>query len=402
MPNPHETSRAKMVDRGIFSSGYVVYRISTASKGWSVERKFKEFSELRAELDRLFPGYMVPPLFCPTSVSEASPEFISVTRPILQQFLDDLLQHPVFNCSELVYYFLHYTVENEKKVDEFFKRVKLYSLTPAPREIEETKTEEGSAIVALTPETNTHVARICSSAPRLRALYIEYFRHIYVDDRMQNLNANMETLVEKLSETIRRQTEVSKEISSHYKVLKQQGMASAFDTVQAMFSHLDSSYIQTMRMTNEVFKPLDRQLCYEMAVAERKVQEVFGLREQMMVNEKRLLQRKAELFDRQEVSKWDLSPECNVHMDTLFTNRTVAMREILPRESKECAKIRMVYGFMCNKLSEEFDRMCQKEAGKTAFSIMFAAKICRDTAKEVHAMWCELAEKYAPPQSVAA
>ena len=167
----HIPNRAKVVDKGLFSSGSVVFRIDTPSKGWSVERKYKEFCELRRELDRLYPGNIAPPIYGPKNEKETNPKVMSGLRHVLQQFLDDILSHPLLNCSELIYYFLFIPVQNGKKVDEFGKRIKLYALAPAPKEIEEIKTYDGTAIIALTPEVNSRIDSLSASVGKLSVLY---------------------------------------------------------------------------------------------------------------------------------------------------------------------------------------------------------------------------------------
>ncbi len=162
-----------MVDKGLFSSGHVIFRIEVPSKGWSVERRFKEFGDLRIELERLHPATIVPPIYGPANEKDTKPETIANTRQVLQQFLDDLLKHPLLGCSELVYYFLQCPVQAGKKVDEFQKRQKLYSLMPVPKEVEEMKSEEGSAPVALTEGVNVHVETMNDSIAKLKQLYQE-------------------------------------------------------------------------------------------------------------------------------------------------------------------------------------------------------------------------------------
>jgi len=97
------------------------------------------------------------------------------TRQVLQQFLDDIMKHPLFSCSELVYYFLNTSVQNGKKVDEYTKRLKLYSIMPVPKEAEEMKTEDGIAQVSLTEDLNTHIGSMNESVVKLKQLYQEYF-----------------------------------------------------------------------------------------------------------------------------------------------------------------------------------------------------------------------------------
>ena len=141
-------------------------------KKWEVERKFKDFYDLRHEILRLNPGTLMPPVHDFTIDKNYQPECINQTKEMLQDFLDAVLRHPLFGCCELVYHFLHYPNEN-KKSDEFEKKVKSYSSMPVPLKIEEMKTVTGEAKIALTKETETYVETASASAAKLKDLYLE-------------------------------------------------------------------------------------------------------------------------------------------------------------------------------------------------------------------------------------
>ena len=163
--------RAKIVDKGLFSSGHVTYKIEVPSKGWFVERRFKEFAELRVELERLNPSYLVPPIWGYPKEDEIKPSIMVEMKQQLQKFLDDLLAHPLLGCSELLYYFLYCPIKDGKKSDEFQRRIKLYSLMPIPKEAEEMKTDNGVAVVALSEELNGHIETMHDSVAKLKQLY---------------------------------------------------------------------------------------------------------------------------------------------------------------------------------------------------------------------------------------
>jgi len=188
---------------------------------------------------------------------------------------------------------------------------------------------------------------------------------------------------DKLSETMTRQVGVFKEMSFHYRLLKQARMGATCDTLQTMFNKINTSYLQVQRMISEVFKPLNKQIFYELQLVENRLAEIKFVNTQMNNAEKKLTEKKKALFEQQQIAKWDLSPDCTIPMEQLFTNEVIAMKEILHKDSKEVGKLRMLHGYFCNKVAQEFSRLCDKEKDQVAFSILFTSKMCKDTAKEV-------------------
>lgn len=50
------------ISGGMFAVSYVNYTLDTMPTGWSVKRRYSDFSWLRSRLVTLHPGYFVPPL----------------------------------------------------------------------------------------------------------------------------------------------------------------------------------------------------------------------------------------------------------------------------------------------------------------------------------------------------
>jgi len=48
-----------LVQGGVFSSNYLVFKLVTMPQNWQVERKMNHFEKLRNQLVRMYPGYQV-------------------------------------------------------------------------------------------------------------------------------------------------------------------------------------------------------------------------------------------------------------------------------------------------------------------------------------------------------
>lgn len=141
----------KIINPGFFSSKYEVYVIETPVKGWLVERPQTAFQELRDTLQKLFPGYSLPPI-PKRPLKKLEFEFINKRKGKLQLFLDNLQKNQVFRSCEFVSHFL--SIDQEK---EYEKVVKGHEKLQRPRGIEFFTTLDGQANV----EYNASLERTC-------------------------------------------------------------------------------------------------------------------------------------------------------------------------------------------------------------------------------------------------
>ena len=190
--------------------------------------------------------------------------------------------------------------------------------------------------------------------------------------------------IDGLMRTMSNQNKTYKEISAQYKSLNKLGIASIFDTLSHILSKLSLSYKQMKRSMLEILAPLDDQLFFDMSIINSKLLNIKNIQSQLISNEKKLLDKKNFLFKQQDLQKWELPTGCEIAIDTLYNNREVALKEMLPKETNESARIRMMHGYLCNKIFEEFDRLCLIEQEKYSYTIVFVAKFCTDSIKDVY------------------
>lgn len=75
---------------GYFSSSYTLFTIKTSPFGWTVKRRFGDFQFLRNNIQKLFPGKVIPPIPSKKKKSFEN-EFIKKRRIFLEEYLNQLL-----------------------------------------------------------------------------------------------------------------------------------------------------------------------------------------------------------------------------------------------------------------------------------------------------------------------
>jgi len=126
----------RLVNPGIFRKNYVACDIET--KDWRVTRREADFYSLKSILSKSYPGFIIPllPKALLTQFDSAS---LTRHKERFQNFLNELLMHPLLSISKGLICFLSYSEDQFKVVKN-----ELESLPP-PKTVSECYTVSGFA-----------------------------------------------------------------------------------------------------------------------------------------------------------------------------------------------------------------------------------------------------------------
>ena len=139
-------------------------------------------------------------------------------------------------------------------------------------------------------------------------------------------------------------------------------MTDTFSTLSGSFEKIKKSCSELSLVAMQDFSRFFQYYKYETKSTEELINTCRAMKQNLIKSEKRLRDKKDALFIQKQVVKWELDPKCKVTVDTLFNNKPIAFKEMLPNETKETAKQRTLYGYYCNKVLEEFMRINKKDA----------------------------------------
>ncbi len=143
-----------MIDPGFFSYKYEVYVLKVQSLGTVVERRFSDFTDLRAIYKKLYPGYVLPALPKKTP-RKLDPDTLKKYRVRLQVFIDEVMRHPFLRATEITSKFV---AEKDPKEYEAYKS--MMEKAPAPKAVSQCYTVEGTANVACDPVLESECGEI--------------------------------------------------------------------------------------------------------------------------------------------------------------------------------------------------------------------------------------------------
>jgi hypothetical protein len=119
-----------------------VYIITVPYKGSKVERKYNDFVNLRSNLIKFYPGYIISSL--PKKPPQKfTPEVLTKYKNKLQNFLNELFDHPLLKRSYILCQFVL-----EKNYKKFQKAKKKMSKDESPKCVTQCFSTEGAVDVS--------------------------------------------------------------------------------------------------------------------------------------------------------------------------------------------------------------------------------------------------------------
>lgn len=161
-----EIISAKVSGQGMFRSKYSSYLVKTLPKGWTSERRFESFVELRNLLLKNHPGYIIPPILSKVE-KKLEQHDLDKRKCYLERFLNDVVVHPVLKNSNIVFLFLSLASEKEYEL-----KIKPFAKAKLPKEVKDFSTLEGSAKIAY----DSALAKYCYTLSNGNVLLKDYHR----------------------------------------------------------------------------------------------------------------------------------------------------------------------------------------------------------------------------------
>ncbi len=155
--------------------------------------------------------------------------------------------------------------------------------------------------------------------------------------------------------------QVHARIGEVYGKMNEGQTADVFETLSQSFKKIHTSCSVLKKSAVKDHAKFFQFYKYELNSIEELLQKCMERKSELVQTEKRLRQKKESLYSQQLVAKWKIDPNCKITIDVLLKNKAVALREMLPDETKECNHLRIVYGYYCNKVKEEFMRTSKND-----------------------------------------
>jgi len=149
---------------------------------------------------------------------------------------------------------------------------------------------------------------------------------------------------------------IHSEIAKLYGSLDEPNMMDNFATMSGTFEKLQKSCLALRDIASEKFGKFFQYNKFELGAVEELVASCKTMKSRVSQTEKKLREKKEQLFTQKQIAKWELDTKCKFTVDTLMNNKAIAFQEMVPNDTKEAGKQHIFYGYYCNKVLEEFVR----------------------------------------------
>lgn len=207
---------------------------------------------------------------------------------------------------------------------------------------------------------------------------------------MKELNNSLAADLNRVAASLRRMGEIHSAIAKTYEGLDVNTLTDVHETLGEAFLKLRSSCITMRKLILSDFVQFFRYEKYELNAIEDLINSWSDKRNDMNKTEKKLREKKDQLFTQQLVAKWELSPNCKIPVDTLLKDKAVAFREMLPKDTQEAQNQRILFGYYSNKILEEFLNINKKDESEIKTHFYSVARKSCDIFEDINVMWADM------------
>jgi hypothetical protein len=352
------SSYSKIEAKNILSKSYITYNIVTLPFKYSVNRRYSDFEWLRNILSQIYVSCVLPPIPKKNYGDRFNENLISKRQRGLEKFLYGLVIHPLIKHSEILYDFLSNTNEeqfnnNKKKYANITNDLYIKNIYSYTYNLKKLKSLNGKSDVNISNEKET------------------YFQNI-----KDNINLNIEQL-SKLNKSYRSLFSLLDDISNKYLEIS--------NIYKELFNisekYLDNNItLDTYNILSKIMKDFSDISIKEKDLLKKEIKENFSFMKKEFIsmndliynienykynyykNEEKLKNKKIQLFNLKDISKWELNPNEMIDKIQLINDKDYAFDKMLFKETKNLIDIKNYYGYFLNNLINEYERIKNKNS----------------------------------------
>ena len=342
----------------IFTKSYVSYQIITLPFNFKVRRRYSDFEWLRNILSQIYVNCILPPIPKKNYGDRFNENLISKRQRGLEKFLYGLVIHPLIKHSEILYDFLSNTNEeqfnsNKKKYANNVNDLYIKNIYSYTYDLKKLKSLNGKSDVNISNEKET------------------YFQNI-----KDNINLNIEQL-SKLNKSYRALFSLLDDVSNKYLEIS--------NIYKELFNisekYLDNNItLDTYNILSKIMKDFSDISIKEKDLLKKEIKENFSFMKKEFIsmndliynienyrynyykNEEKLKNKKIQLFNVKDISKWELNPNEVIDKIQLINDKDYAFDKMLFKETKNLMGIKNYYGYFLNNLINEYERIKNKNS----------------------------------------
>jgi sorting nexin-7/30/sorting nexin-8 len=324
-----------------FSGKSVNYSIITYPFNYIVERRYSDFIWLRDILSNLYNNILIPKMRFKGKVTKDKHDnnFIKKRMNYLERFINYIIKDDIIKSSQILYDFL--TI---KKYEDFiykkkqYEKIKIFNFI----DIKNRKNINGILDIKINKEKEIYLENIKDNT-------------IYNGNLFKKLNNNFKSLNDEFNLVIKRIENISNIFKQIYdisnKYLDLNIIKESYSQMELMFKNLGDNFNILNNFIKTEIKQHFKFIGNNFISLNEMIQNVEISKNNYIKIAKHLINKKNELYKKGDISKYELKEKIN------FNNKNQILNKMLPQETKNSIKNKMIYGFYLNELIKEYEKL---------------------------------------------
>ena len=329
------------LEKKLFSGKSVNYTIITYPFNYIVNRRYSDFNWLREMLNNLYNNILIPKMSMKGKMTKDKHDdkFIKKRMNFLERFINYIIKDETIKTSQILYDFL--TIQ---KYDDFlikkklYERIKIYNYI----DIKERKSLDGELNVKVNKEKEIYLENIKDNT-------------IYNGNLFKKLNTNFKSLNDELSIVIKRFEIISDIYQQIYdisnKYLDLNIIKTTYSQMNIMFKELKNNFEKFQNFIKYEVKQHFKFIGNNFITLNEMIQNVDIAKNNYMRISRHLINRKKDLLKRGDKNKYELNEKIDIN------DKKTILKYMLPQDTINCIRNKMIYGFYLNELIKEYEKM---------------------------------------------
>jgi sorting nexin-7/30/sorting nexin-8 len=335
----------KEIEGSVFSNNYILYEIQTDPVGWTVQRRYSDFDNLRKLIIKFFPSFYVPPLPNKKMGNKRFTEkFIIKRMKFLNLFINSLVENESFKASDILVTFLSYS--DRPKFDSKFKEFQTQSPSTY---IEEYKTIDG--IVTISHDEGNE----------------KYFKNINKYFRLQGqildkLNYNFKLFYDNMNIMAENLKDISKGFEIMHilntRVLMKQTITKSYEELGCFFKNWQKIILNQNVMVKNHMKDFFKFINLEGQAYTELIDRREELKAKYVAESTRVTNKKEKVFATGDINKFEIAiNDTQCDRERVLKDKPYAFEHICANDTKNLEKLYYQLGYTNKMNMQELKKM---------------------------------------------
>ena len=373
----------RSIEGGFFSSSYILYDVETIidiNTKFIVQRRYSDFIWLRESLSKFYPREYIPPLpGKKIGGRRFEIDFVSKRMKKLNIFLEKILENETLKTSDALIIFLSMIDRNR-----FEENKKEINSIVIPSGLDSVKTLDGKILISEDEYSNERY-------------YVNINNYFDLQNQLYDkLNEDLSSFCKSMKSSVENLAGVQKDFELLHLLNARVSMKKEILKAFEMFGIFFKNWKRILYNQNDIIKNnikhffknvnMEGQAYMELAKSRQVIKEQFES------ENKKLLSKKEKLWEKNDISKWEINEDFNkIDRILLMRDKNYAFSKMCTNETMAVNGLSIMFRYCNKKNMDELKKMMTKYQESFIDNVKLFANNFYPTLNDALNVWTEIA-----------